>query len=51
MLVASIGGYLNRKKDLPPGHQILWHGYSEIRRMCAGIILLENDYWSGGTYG
>lgn len=43
LLVATIGGYLNRKKDLPPGHQILWRGYSNLQLMCAGISLLEKD--------
>jgi hypothetical protein len=43
LLVATIGGYLNRKKDLPPGHQILWQGYSNLQLMCAGILLLEKD--------
>lgn len=51
ILVASIGGYLNRKNDLPPGHQILWHGYTELQLMCAGVILLANDDLSGATYG
>ncbi len=26
LLVAAIGGYLGRKKDPPPGHQLLWFG-------------------------
>ncbi len=43
LLVATIGGYLNRKKDFPPGHQILWLGYSNLQLMCAGILLLEKD--------
>ena len=41
-LVARIGGYLNRKKDLPPGHQILWCGYADLQLMCAGFLLLES---------
>lgn len=43
ILMATIGGYLNRKKDLPPGHQILWQGYAELQLMCAGILLIEKD--------
>jgi len=43
ILVAKIGGYLNRKNDPPPGYQILWHGYLEFQYMCMGFALLEND--------
>ena len=41
MLIARIGGYLNRKNDPPPGHQILWHGYHEFQYMCQGFALLD----------
>jgi hypothetical protein len=41
-LVANIGGYLGRKKDPPPGHQILWQGYSVFQLMCEGFSLLED---------
>ena len=51
ILVATIGGYLNRRKDLPPGHQILWQGYAELQLMCAGILLLDKEGLSSGTYG
>lgn len=43
ILVAKIGGYLNRKNDPPPGHQILWHGYAKLQSMSAGFAL--SDYW------
>jgi hypothetical protein len=42
-LVANIGGYLGRKKDPPPGHQILWQGYSVFQFMCEGFSLLEDE--------
>lgn len=42
-LVAKIGGYLGRKNDPPPGHQLLWHGYTEFQFMCLGFALLEDD--------
>ena len=29
-LVARIGGHLSRKKDLPPGHQLMWRGYAAL---------------------
>ncbi len=51
ILVAIIGGYLSRRKDLPPGHQILWQGYAELQLMCAGILLLDKEGLFSGTYG
>jgi len=41
-LVAKIGGYLGRKNDPPPGHQILWQGYAALQFMCMGFVLLED---------
>ena len=40
-LVARIGGYLNRKNDPPPGHQLIWEGYTSFRSMCLGFMLRE----------
>jgi len=42
-LVAKIGGYLGRNNDPPPGHQLLWQGYTEFQFMCLGFALLEDD--------
>jgi hypothetical protein len=41
-LVAKIGGYLGRNNDPPPGHQILWQGYTALQFMCMGLALLED---------
>lgn len=41
-LVAKIGGYLDRTNDPPPGHQLLWQGYTEFQFMCLGFALLED---------
>ncbi len=38
-LVASLGGYLGRKKDPPPGHQIMWRGYANLQILCDGYLL------------
>ena len=38
-LVAQIGGYLGRRGDSPPGHQLMWQGYSQLRFMCEGFAL------------
>ena len=43
LLVAKIGGYLGRKNDPPPGHQLLWRGYTEFRFMCLGYSLLQDE--------
>ena len=38
-LVARIGGHMGRKKDPPPGHQVIWIGYTQLTFMCAGYLL------------
>ena len=35
----SLGGYLGRKKDPPPGHQIMWKGYANLQILCDGYLL------------
>ena len=43
-IVANIGGYLGRKNDPPPGHQIVWQGYRELQFMCLGFgLFLEHS--------
>jgi hypothetical protein len=39
LLVGRLGGHLGRKGDPPPGHQVLWTGYSQLTFMCAGYLL------------
>lgn len=38
-MVAKIGGYLGRKNDLPPGHQLIWQGYAALQLMSLGFAL------------
>jgi hypothetical protein len=38
-LVAKLGGYLGRKNDPPPGHQIMWRGYRNLGQLCEGYQL------------
>lgn len=38
-IVASMGGYLRRKSDPPPGHQVLWRGYTKLQTMSIGFSL------------
>ena len=42
LLVARIGGYLGRSSDPPPGHQVLWQGYTEFQYIRAGFELLDS---------
>ncbi|MBK5935304.1 IS4 family transposase [Halorhodospira halophila] len=37
--VAIIGGYTNRNNDPPPGHQLMWQGYSKLASMALGYAL------------
>ncbi|MBN2449294.1 MAG: IS4 family transposase [Lentisphaeria bacterium] len=38
-LVARLGGHLGRKNDPPPGHQIMWQGYTQLHFMSLGYEL------------
>jgi hypothetical protein len=39
--VARMGGYLGRKSDPPPGHQLLWRGLHTLSMYCIGFALRE----------
>ncbi|MCK5231482.1 MAG: hypothetical protein KAR13_14510 [Desulfobulbaceae bacterium] len=41
-LVAKLGGYLGRSNDPPPGHQLMWRGYTNLQLLCEGFTL--SDY-------
>jgi Druantia protein DruA/Transposase DNA-binding/Transposase Tn5 dimerisation domain len=38
-LVAKLGGYIGRNTDPPPGHQILWQGFTALQLMTLGASL------------
>jgi hypothetical protein len=40
-LVARIGGYLGRNNDPPPGHQLIWQGYTALRLISLGFALSD----------
>ena len=40
-LVATLGGYLGRKNDPAPGHEVMCRGYSAFQHMCYGYWLRE----------
>ena len=39
LLVGILGGHQARKGDPPPGHEVLWTGYSGLQLMCTGYLL------------
>lgn len=41
-LVGRLGGHLGRKNDPPPGHQVLWQGYTKLQAMALGFALYED---------
>ena len=42
-LVARLGGYLGRNNDPPPGHQLMWQGYTVLQTLCEGFSLTAPD--------
>lgn len=38
-LTAMLGGYIGRKHDPPPGHQVMWRGYEYLTTLCIGYEL------------
>lgn len=52
ILLAALGGYRYRKSDLPPGYQIMWHGYDCPAMAVIGYRVFEDMHRtaeSGGT--
>ncbi len=43
LLVARLGGYLNRKNDGPPGHQTVWEGYARLVTGAQTIERIEEN--------
>jgi hypothetical protein len=41
LLVAILGGYLARNHDPPPGHQLMWHGYTKLTTMAMAYQLRD----------
>ena len=42
-LVARLGGYLGRNNDPPPGHQLMWQGYTVLQILSIGFSLRPPD--------
>lgn len=41
-LVARLGGYLGRVHDPPPGHELMWRGYTQLQLLCEGFALRDD---------
>lgn len=41
LMVALMGGYMNRKHDPPPGHTIMWRGYARLQMRAVAYEELE----------
>ena len=41
-LVARLGGYLARANDPPPGHEVMWRGFTMLQGMSLGFALHED---------
>jgi hypothetical protein len=39
-----MGGYLARKSNPEPGHQLMWQGYQQLQLMCEGFALRGSDH-------
>ena len=44
LMVALMGGYMNRKSDPPPGHTIMWRGYASLQMRAIAYEELETFY-------
>ena len=44
LLVAVLGGYQNRTRDGPPGHQIMWRGLERLALATLGYEVREAEY-------
>lgn len=41
IIVARMGGYMNRKHDPPPGAELLWRGYRQLTLLSQGLGLAQ----------
>jgi hypothetical protein len=44
LVIAKLGGYLNRKNDGPPGNTVLWRGLSRLTDIHLGFELHRTSY-------
>jgi len=41
-LLARLGGYLNRKRDAPPGNMVMWRGMARLTDIHLGFCLAKD---------
>lgn len=51
ILVARLGGYIARSNDSPPGHEVMWQGYSYLQLMSEGYELRDGEDSSASLMG
>ena len=42
-LVARLGGYLARNNDPPPGHEVMWRGFTTLQGMSLGFAIALDE--------
>ena len=47
-MIASLGGYLNRKRDGPPGTTTMWRGLIRLQAMAEGFSLCKAQMQRAG---
>jgi len=45
-LVARLGGYFGRRKDPPPGLEVIWRGQAQLMTLCEGFALGKDSIGS-----
>ena len=48
-MIASLGGYLNRKGDGPPGTTTMWRGLVRLQAMAEGFNLCKTQMQRDGA--
>ena len=48
LIMAIMGGYLNRKNAPPPGHKIIWRGYTRLTNYAAAFEMLDKFHGGSG---
>ena len=38
VLIAKLGGYINRRNDPPPGYEAFWRGYQRLQDMFKSVL-------------
>lgn len=48
MVIASLGGYMGRSCDGPPGFEVIWRGMKRLNDMALALAMAaESGRWEG----